>query len=98
MAMLDLNCHVTIQAPDSNKITLTFPTVYFKSNVCYEEGSGITLHDGADERAPEIARICTSTTNAYTVNSTSNLLYVRFQAKQTAMAFQGIYEFSKFDL
>lgn len=98
MAMLDLNCHVTIQAPDDNKITLTFPTVYFKSSVCYQSGSGITVYDGLDEKAPVISRVCAATTNAYTVNSSSSILHIRFQAKQTAMAFQGVYEFSKFIL
>ncbi|XP_056001924.1 fibropellin-1-like isoform X2 [Ostrea edulis] len=95
MAMLDLNCHVTIQAPDDNKITLTFPTVYFKSSVCYQSGSGITVYDGLDEKAPVISRVCAATTNAYTVNSSSSILHIRFQAKQTAMAFQGVYEFNE---
>ncbi|XP_062615099.1 neurogenic locus notch homolog protein 1-like [Saccostrea cucullata] len=97
MAMLDLDCHVTIQAPQNNRITLTFPTVYFKSNVCNELEAGIMIHDGNDESSPLIARICAVASRLYAVNSSSSSLYVRFRATHTAMAFQGIYEFSEIE-
>lgn len=94
--MQNVNCHVTIQAPKDKTISLSFPTVYFKQSVCDVIGAGITVHDGADQSAPIKAKICSATQGVYSVRSTSDTLYVRFRTGQIPMAFQGVYEFSKY--
>lgn len=96
MAMQNVNCHVTIQAPIDKTVSLSFPTVYFKQNVCDVIGAGITVHDGADQSAPIKAKICSATQGVYSVRSTSETMYVRFRTGQIPMAFQGVYEFSKY--
>ena len=94
MAMLDLDCHVTIRAPKDSTILLSFPTVYFKQSVCNEWGSGITVHDGSTEAAPVKAKVCSSSQGVPSFRSTSDSLFIRFRSTHTAMAFQGVYEFS----
>lgn len=96
MAMQNVNCHVTIQASKDKSISLSFPTVYFKQSVCDVIGAGITVHDGADQGAPIKAKICSATQGVYSVKSTSDTLYVRFRTGHIPMAFQGVYEFSRY--
>nr|XP_022312087.1 fibropellin-1-like isoform X1 [Crassostrea virginica] len=95
MAMLDLDCHVTIRAPKDSTILLSFPTVYFKQSVCNEWGSGITVHDGSTEAAPVKAKVCSSSQGVPSFRSTSDSLFIRFRSTHTAMAFQGVYEFNE---
>ncbi|XP_052694638.1 fibropellin-1-like [Crassostrea angulata] len=97
MAMQNVNCHVTIQAPIDKTVSLSFPTVYFKQSVCDVIGAGITVHDGADQSAPIKAKICSATQGVYSVRSTSDTMYVRFRTGQIPMAFQGVYEFNNPD-
>lgn len=94
--MQNVNCHVTIQAPIDKTVSLSFPTVYFKQSVCDVIGAGITVHDGADQSAPIKTKICSATQGVYSVRSTSDTMYVRFRTGQIPMAFQGVYEFSKY--